>query len=83
MKETEKKNILKNKLSEMQKEEKEADEKHGKAWYRKNHTERKKLKLHHASPTCYHVGNLEGNPVRRMMKNGNDVFETQACTCTS
>ena len=32
------------------------------------------LKLYHVNPTRYHGGDLEGNPIRRLMKNGNDVF---------
>ena len=32
------------------------------------------LKLYHVNHTRYHSGDLEGNPIRRLMENGNDVF---------
>ena len=40
------------------------------------------FKLYYVNPTRYHGGDLEGNPVRRLMKNSNDVFrETSSCLC--
>ena len=57
-------------------------EKHGKAYLVKNQIEKNILKRYKVFISRHHVGDLEGNSIRNLMKNGDEIFdETRSFLC--
>ena len=59
----------------LKKDEKETEENYGSFYSIKSNIERKTLRSPKVAMTSYHIGDLVGNPARRLMKYSNKIFK--------